>query len=175
MDAATSVPLQFTHGGSIFTPLVGVPFSLIPAAIALALIAHKRPARTAAIVYASIAMVVSGGVFILFAANPGLLRVAAKPYAPLEYLWYARLVLQLAIGICVLLLMRNETSSRWTAGRYRYRTRLRWMLPYTIARRIPKGAQDCGNHQWYNVDGVIERCSHCRVGERPRQKTELNQ
>jgi hypothetical protein len=30
-----------------------------------------------------------------------------------------------------------------------------------------KGTTDCGDHEWYNADGVVERCYHCTVGHRP--------
>jgi hypothetical protein len=29
-----------------------------------------------------------------------------------------------------------------------------------------KPNRDCGDHEWYNVGGVIERCYHCAVGQR---------
>jgi hypothetical protein len=52
-------------------------------------------------------------------------------------------------------------------SRYRIRTRLRKLLPWLIAERIPKGREDCGDHEWYNADGRVDRCYHCRVGQRP--------
>jgi hypothetical protein len=30
-----------------------------------------------------------------------------------------------------------------------------------------KGMTDCGDHEWYNADGVVEHCYHCEVGRRP--------
>jgi hypothetical protein len=30
-----------------------------------------------------------------------------------------------------------------------------------------KGTTDCGDHEWDNADGVVERCYHCTVGHRP--------
>jgi len=30
-----------------------------------------------------------------------------------------------------------------------------------------KGKGDCGDHSWYNQDGMVERCHHCEVGARP--------
>ena len=54
-----------------------------------------------------------------------------------------------------------------TPGRYRWRTRLRRMLPWALAERVPKGARDCSNHEWYNADGVVDRCYHCDAGQRP--------
>ncbi|GIG59128.1 hypothetical protein Lfu02_35000 [Longispora fulva] len=55
-------------------------------------------------------------------------------------------------------------------GRYRWRTRLRRRLPWVLVDRgwADKGASDCGAHEWYNADGVVERCYHCAPGERPR-------
>jgi len=32
--------------------------------------------------------------------------------------------------------------------------------------RIGKRQTDCGNHQWYNHDGVTDQCYHCTVGIR---------
>lgn len=53
-------------------------------------------------------------------------------------------------------------------GRYRWRTRLRRRLPWFLVDRgiAAKGAGDCGAHEWYNHDGVIARCYHCKVGQR---------
>lgn len=56
-------------------------------------------------------------------------------------------------------------------GRYRLRTWLRVHEPgwlYALG-PIAKGAADCGNHEFYNADDVIERCYHCEVGVRPRE------
>jgi hypothetical protein len=56
-------------------------------------------------------------------------------------------------------------------GRYRWRTRLRGRLPWFIVDLgvTAKGRRDCGDHEWYNHDGRVERCYHCRVGERSRK------
>ncbi len=51
-----------------------------------------------------------------------------------------------------------------TRGRYRWRTRLRGVLPYGLALRIPKGRVDCGAHEWYRSDERTWRCYHCEVG-----------
>ena len=32
---------------------------------------------------------------------------------------------------------------------------------------VGKGKNDCGDHEWYNHDGVTARCYHCEVGESP--------
>lgn len=55
-------------------------------------------------------------------------------------------------------------------GRYRPRTRLRTHEPGWLYDRwpVPKGSMDCGNHEFYNADDVVERCYHCEVGVRPR-------
>ncbi len=56
--------------------------------------------------------------------------------------------------------------------RYRWRTRLRTMLPYRVALKIPKGARDCGSHDWYMSSDEHDLCYHCRVGRRsPSQLT----
>jgi len=54
-------------------------------------------------------------------------------------------------------------------GRYRWRTWLRRRLPWLLVDRgvAGKGTTDCGDHEWYNADGVVERCYHCTVGHRP--------
>ncbi|MFD9124985.1 hypothetical protein [Kitasatospora sp. NPDC059571] len=45
-------------------------------------------------------------------------------------------------------------------GRYRWRTRLRRQLPWFLVERglAGKGTQDCGDHEWYNHDGVVAHC-----------------
>ncbi|HET7667903.1 MAG TPA: hypothetical protein VFK56_17915 [Mycobacterium sp.] len=52
--------------------------------------------------------------------------------------------------------------------RYRWRTRLRKVLPWTppLYLLVPKGRGDCGDHAWYNSDNIVEECLHC-VAERP--------
>jgi len=54
----------------------------------------------------------------------------------------------------------------WTAGRYRWRTRLRTVLPMRLGWLAPKALGDCGNHEWYNADEHVEHCYHC-MAERP--------
>jgi hypothetical protein len=51
-------------------------------------------------------------------------------------------------------------------GKYRFRTWLRGNLPYALSDRIPKGAEDCGDHDWYLRDARTEACYHCVVGVR---------
>ncbi|MFD0276846.1 hypothetical protein ACFVHB_23475 [Kitasatospora sp. NPDC127111] len=54
-------------------------------------------------------------------------------------------------------------------GRYRLRTRLRAHLPWFLVDRgvARKGRRDCGDHEWYNHDGLVARCYHCEPGQRP--------
>jgi len=54
-------------------------------------------------------------------------------------------------------------------GRYRWRTRVRSRLPWFLLDRgvAAKGRRDCGEHDWYNANGGVERCYHCALGERP--------
>jgi hypothetical protein len=47
------------------------------------------------------------------------------------------------------------------AGRYRLRTWLRGHLPVAVADLVPKGARDCGAHEWYRADRQTWRCYHC--------------
>lgn len=49
-------------------------------------------------------------------------------------------------------------------GKYRHRTRLRENLPEFVAAWIPKGAHDCGDHEWYSAAESTWRCYHCKVG-----------
>jgi hypothetical protein len=46
-------------------------------------------------------------------------------------------------------------------GRYRLRTWLRGRLPVALADLVPKGARDCGDHEWYRADEQAWRCYHC--------------
>src|SRR4051794_24511641 len=32
---------------------------------------------------------------------------------------------------------------------------------------FPEGPSDCGDHEWYNADGLVEHCYHCKVDVRP--------
>lgn len=50
------------------------------------------------------------------------------------------------------------------AGRYRLRTWLRGRLPVALADLVPKGARDCGAHEWYRADAGTWRCYHCEPG-----------
>jgi hypothetical protein len=46
-------------------------------------------------------------------------------------------------------------------GRYRLRTWLRGRLPVAVADLVPKGARDCGAHEFYRADEQTWRCYHC--------------
>ncbi len=47
------------------------------------------------------------------------------------------------------------------AGRYRLRTWCRGRLPVALGDVVPKGARDCGAHEWYRADQQTWRCYHC--------------
>lgn len=50
-----------------------------------------------------------------------------------------------------------------STGKYRYRTRLRELLPWgELYPLVPKG-RDCGDHDWYRSTDRVWRCYHCRV------------
>jgi hypothetical protein len=51
-------------------------------------------------------------------------------------------------------------------GKYRWRTALRAHLPWALTGLVPKGSNDCGNHEWYREDDDLALCYHCEVGER---------
>lgn len=67
---------------------------------------------------------------------------------------------------------RSQTAR--ASGRFRWRTQLRGLLPERLGVVVPKGASDCGAHEFYNHDGVTDRCYHCSVGERPHQSVPLD-
>lgn len=58
--------------------------------------------------------------------------------------------------------MTTTTYTHRMAGKYRIRTWLRGLLPWSLAERIPKG-QDCGAHEWYRQSAALDGCYHCRV------------
>lgn len=66
---------------------------------------------------------------------------------------------------------RSQTGR--ARGRFRTRTWLRGVLPGRLNWLVPKGATDCGAHEFYNHDDVTDRCYHCRVGERVHEATRL--
>lgn len=49
-------------------------------------------------------------------------------------------------------------------SKYRVRTRIRGALPRRLGWIAPKGAGDCGAHEWYLSEPQIWRCYHCEVG-----------
>ena len=51
-------------------------------------------------------------------------------------------------------------------ARYRLRTRIRQFLPFALIAFVPKGRNDCGDHEWYRSAGETYRCYHCVVGIR---------
>jgi hypothetical protein len=50
-------------------------------------------------------------------------------------------------------------------AKYRFRTRLRRILPWRLIWLAPKGAQDCGSHEWYREGDDRWLCYHCVVGK----------
>ncbi|GAA1091043.1 hypothetical protein [Kitasatospora arboriphila] len=62
-----------------------------------------------------------------------------------------------------------------STGRYRWRTDARVALPAALMCMFPKGAKDCGDHQWYRKDDRTYRCYHCEPGERPSTPDEDRQ
>ena len=42
-----------------------------------------------------------------------------------------------------------------------------WLIDLGVAR---KGRRDCGDHEFYNGDGAVERCYHCDDGQRLRKR-----
>ncbi len=47
-------------------------------------------------------------------------------------------------------------------GKYRLRTAIRERLPVVLIDLIPKGPDDCGDHEWYKAEEQTWRCYHCR-------------
>jgi hypothetical protein len=43
---------------------------------------------------------------------------------------------------------------------------MRKHLPGRAIGVFPKGNKDCGDHQWYKESQLVDRCYHCKVGER---------
>ena len=75
----------------------------------------------------------------------------------------ARIAYQIAMGYI-------ELEEGRPIPRYRLRTWLRGREPDWLYGRwvIPKGPNDCGTHEFYNDDGIVDRCYHCVVGLRLR-------
>lgn len=59
---------------------------------------------------------------------------------------------------------RAKYDLKMMRGKYRLRTWLRGVMPAPLAFRIPKGRDDCGNHEWYRADDEVWRCYHCEPG-----------
>jgi hypothetical protein len=55
----------------------------------------------------------------------------------------------------------GATMMGMNRGRYRLRTWLRGRLPVAVADLVPKGARDCGAHEWYRAGEQTWRCYHC--------------
>jgi hypothetical protein len=49
-------------------------------------------------------------------------------------------------------------------AKYRLRTYLREHAPDQLSALIPKGRDNCGNHEWYAAEEQTWRCYHCVVG-----------
>lgn len=49
-------------------------------------------------------------------------------------------------------------------GKYRWRTWVRGRAPQRLTDVLPKGADDCGAHEWYRADEETWRCYHCEPG-----------
>jgi len=49
-------------------------------------------------------------------------------------------------------------------ARYRWRTRLRRHLPWSLMWIAHKGRRDCGWHEWYKHDDETWHCYHCVAG-----------
>jgi hypothetical protein len=58
----------------------------------------------------------------------------------------------------------GATMMNMNRGRYRLRTWLRGRLPVALADHLPKGASDCGAHEWYRADEQTWRCYRCTPG-----------
>lgn len=58
----------------------------------------------------------------------------------------------------------GSSMSYMGEGRYRIRSALRERLPGVLAGLAPKGAGDCGAHEWYRASEETWRCYHCEVG-----------
>ena len=58
-------------------------------------------------------------------------------------------------------------------GRYRIRTWLRGHAPGQLTQVFPKGARDCGSHEWYRQDEQTDACYHCERGARPHEPLNL--
>jgi hypothetical protein len=48
------------------------------------------------------------------------------------------------------------------------------LLPWKLIWLARKGRKDCGNHDWYNADGRVENCMHCKAGVREYSRDHFN-
>ena len=62
--------------------------------------------------------------------------------------------------------MKSYTQNMSKRPRYRWRTWLRGHLPWALVDLFPKGAKDCGDHEWFRLNDETDLCYHCEVGER---------
>jgi hypothetical protein len=46
---------------------------------------------------------------------------------------------------------------------------MRGHVPWALVDLFPKGAKDCGDHEWFRFDHDTDLCYHCEVGERPHR------
>ncbi|GID98303.1 hypothetical protein Adi01nite_77150 [Amorphoplanes digitatis] len=51
-------------------------------------------------------------------------------------------------------------------GKYRWRTKLRSILPAWCVNFAAKGGRDCGDHEWYKSAENLYHCYRCQVGVR---------
>lgn len=51
---------------------------------------------------------------------------------------------------------------------------MRGHLPWAFVDLFPRGAKDCGDHEWFRFDDDVDLCYHCEVGERPHQHTPID-
>lgn len=51
---------------------------------------------------------------------------------------------------------------------------MRGHLPWALVDLFPKGAKDCGDHEWFRFEDDTDLCYHCEVGKRPHQHTPID-
>lgn len=114
-------------------------------------------------------LLADGGVALLIAILVGS-AVGALTAAPIGvlvgfivFLIGVRIAYQVATGYI-------ELVGGKPIPRYRLRTWLRGREHGWLYRRwvLPKGPDDCGAHEFYDADGIVDRCYHCVVGLRLR-------
>ncbi len=115
-----------------------------------------------------------GGIALFFAVLIGSI-VGAATAAPIGlgvgvvvFLVGARITYGIATGYL-------ELEDGGPIPRYRLRTWFRGHEPNWLSRHwvLPKGSDDCGMHEFYNADGIVNRCYHCAVGLRLRTEPTL--